>query len=1336
MTRETRVRKWRWLRHIAWILGINVFLIAAFLVVFFGSGLGNPLLRRLIVSGIEKRTGARVELQAVTIHWLSLRATLEGLAIHGKEPAGTEPFFYVEKVQAGLRIDSFWGRKVSLDDLYVKGPRLHVRVEKDGTTNVPVLAHPSSAGKPFRETLLDLHVRQLRVEDGWVLYNEVKTPVAVEGDDLRFALDVGGTREHPLYVGKLDWQSVQFTARRYLPIPANLSAKFTVWREGFTLEQGTLGAGHTHLDAQAEMSGFTEPLWTFRYRGWVDLADVRDDFREPKVPSGRVDIRGEGKFAGGQFHGSGSYAGQEIKLTFDDFHAAGLTSRGNYKIDNAGLEVPDFYAGAAGGRVTGRVTLRFAGVQFRADTHLQDLRLATLLPEIDHHGFPIDALHWDALLSGDTMETWSGPFRHFEIAGQMHWAPPEQVAAGHQPVEADWKIRYRYDPNIFEIEAGEFSTPTSRGSIVGTLAGRGTLLDLHFETAALETYRDFVNAIAGTPSHSAKSVKQIGGNVRWDGKIADAGGETNFIGHIRGERVNYEGVALDYLDGDLTYSPSELSLANGHVRRGTMETQIDGGMALTNWSFLPNNVWSAEVNFEKVPVDNIQDLLGWKYPVQGVLTGQLHGRGTRAEPAVTGLFDLADANVYGLSFNRLRGQINLASDEVRIANAELRFFPPGKEGGGAGIVTGSAGYRFADGNLTAELAGASLPLENFAKLHATKLPVAGQVSFRLKANGPARAPVGAGTFRIVDLRVGQEVIGSFDVALTSDGHTAKAELASAMATGQISGGYTVGLADPYPIDGKVSIKNINLDPFLMSALHVEKFEGHGVADGEIAVNGQLKDVEHVSVDAQLSKLVLNYANVRLENTGPVHLRTSKNELQIDPVTFQGTDTNLQIDGALKFNGQRTVNMHLNGALDLRLISGFVPDLDAHGPAKINASVEGTFERPRITGRVHIENAAARAADFPTGLSAIKGDMVFDANGLFFDNITAEAGGGTLHVFGSVSYADRPIRYDITTRSDGVRIRYPEGMSWQVAGSLRLTGTTSSGVLSGKVGVERVTMSQGLEAAGMLVAAKQGSISGSPTSSGFLRNLQFDVEAASLPDARMEWPGAELEAEASLRVRGTWEHPILLGHIHVLSGDLNFHGNRYQVTRGDVNFANPFRLDPVVNVEATTTIQQYEITLNFTGPSSKLTLAYRSDPPLPGDDIITLLALGQTSSEGAAARSGTSSSTTAGATAIVSEAISSQFGGKLQRLFGITRFRVDPGLNEVGSAGSGQNAAARVTVEQQIARNLTITYVSNVSSTQEQVIQVEYNVNRSVSIVALRDQNGTFGIDVKIKKRFP
>jgi translocation and assembly module TamB len=589
----------------------------------------------------------------------------------------------------------------------------------------------------------------------------------------------------------------------------------------------------------------------------------------------------------------------------------------------------------------------------------------------------------------------------------------------------------------------------------------------------------------------------------------------------------------------------------------------------------------------------------------------------------------------------------------------------------------------------------------------------------------------------VDFRVGQEIIGSFNGDLHSDGRIAKLELHSAMTNGGLSGGYSLGLSDPYPLNGKVNLRNIVLDPFLLAALHVQHITGHGTADGDVAIDGNLKQPESLIVDANFTRLLLNYANVQLENSGPVHFRSSKDEINIEPATFHGTDTNLQIAGNVRFTGRRTVNLNLNGALDLRLLSGLVPDLDARGPAQINAAFEGTLDRPRVTGKVHIENAQARAIDFPTGLSAIKGDLIFDASRLFFEGVTAQVGGGALTLTGSVYYADRPVRFDISAHTDSARIRYPEGMSWQVAGNLRLTGTPDGGVLSGRVQVERVNLTGGLETAGAILGGNQNG-AGPSTGSTFLRNLQFDVEALSTPDARMEWPNAELEADANLRIRGSWEHPILLGHIHVLSGELIFHGSRYRVARGDLNFSNPFQLNPEINFEATTTIQQYEITLNFSGPANKLSLSYRSDPPLPSNDIVTLLALGQTSTEAEVRSGGTGAGAAGvgtGASTLLSEAISSQVGGRLERLFGITRFRVDPGLTEIASTGSEQNAAARITVEQQIARNLVITYVSNVSSTQQQIIQVEYNVNRNVSVVALRDQNGTFGIDVKIKKRF-
>jgi hypothetical protein len=142
-------------------------------------------------------------------------------------------------------------------------------------------------------------------------------------------------------------------------------------------------------------------------------------------------------------------------------------------------------------------------------------------------------------------------------------------------------------------------------------------------------------------------------------------------------------VAGDPLGAGLVAS---LARPGGNVTGLSLQqADLAGNLDLDHWSFRPENEWTAEANLEKVPVESALALVGESYPVAGSLTGQFHGHGTRREPSLTGLFDLADGKVYGLAFNRLRGQLNVQPDEARIGNAELRIFAPGKEAGrGAG----------------------------------------------------------------------------------------------------------------------------------------------------------------------------------------------------------------------------------------------------------------------------------------------------------------------------------------------------------------------------------------------------------------------------------------------------------------------------------------------------------------------------------------------------------------------------------------------------------------------------------------------------------------------------
>jgi len=99
--------------------------------------------------------------------------------------------------------------------------------------------------------------------------------------------------------------------------------------------------------------------------------------------------------------------------------------------------------------------------------------------------------------------------------------------------------------------------------------------------------------------------------------------------------------------------------------------------------------------------------------------------------------------------------------------------------------------------------------------------------------------------------------------------------------------------------------------------------------------------------------------------------------------------------------------------------------------------------------------------------------------------------------------------------------------------------------------------------------------------------------------------------------------------------------------------------------------------------------------------------------------------------LINQALNSTVNSRLQRLFGASRVKIDPqGLaNETNLVRGPQ-----VTVEQQVASNLTLTYSTNVSVSTQQIIQVEYNVSRNISIVALRDQNGVVSFDFRIRRR--
>src|SRR5262249_47312415 len=103
--------------------------------------------------------------------------------------------------------------------------------------------------------------------------------------------------------------------------------------------------------------------------------------------------------------------------------------------------------------------------------------------------------------------------------------------------------------------------------------------------------------------------------------------------------------------------------------------------------------------------------------------------------------------------------------------------------------------------------------------------------------------------------------------------------------------------------------------------------------------------------------------------------------------------------------------------------------------------------------------------------------------------------------------------------------------------------------------------------------------------------------------------AEVEARVDIDLKGTLDEPSVTGHIEASGGTLSFQGNRYTVTRGNIDFVDPFRIQPVIDIEAQSQVRDYTVILSITGRGDNPKLSLRSDPPLPELEIVSLIAGG-------------------------------------------------------------------------------------------------------------------------------
>lgn len=1313
------------------------------LLVLLGGGLALYVLRSdalreriraRIVLELEKATGAKAELARFDFEWFGWRVRVEGLVLHGKEAANQRPYVSIPSAELKLTVRSWFSRDVVLDRLSVDKPEVHIYVDAEGHTNIPSPAKPSGADPVA--SLLKLKIRQLRIAGGIFEYDSRRVPLNIEARDLDAALDweAGPQYRTRLTVGALRLPVVE---------EAQLEGDVLLRAGELKFESVRLRRKQSSVEAKGSMSSFRSPVFDVDFTGTIRPADI------PDSPLHQGQAKVSGKFAypaEGGWRIDGNVEASGLGYRAEKARINGVGVAGPFSVTSSRLWLSGARVTALGGVWQGAATLT-AWESFELEGVLDRMPSARAWAVANDEPLP-----WSGVLTGPLRASGriaGGGVEGMKVSGSLRVEPePGQI-----PVTGEIAASWSQAGNRVDLDTSHFAINNTRVHFRGVL---GDDLEVSLISSSLQDLDGVIQTLTKDPKF----------DLPLDLAQGEATAKVRVSGPIDRPRINgqfdlrnlvYRGVTIDRIESDVALSETGLTLGRIRAARGQTTLRGDLRIPLERWQISFTAPVAAKLELRNADAAELQQLAGLPPRFKMKFGGNLELSGSLEDPSASLRFDGTQLQAAGETFEKTAGSFVLRSGSGGDAVVAGEWLL----GSARGTVDGSFRHPKRDwenGAGSVKFTEKGLELASLQAVRSVRsglagvLSLDGNLSFRLQEGQPRLDRIFA-VARSDNLTLDTEPVGSFRVEANTVGEAIGLSNTLVLEGRRITGSSLVQLDADYNAEGVLRIPRL---PFsLIRRVLDEPDPGkgreplpvQGFVEGEVVWKAPLAAPSRGSADLTVSRLQvrpraealpeseIDTSELVVRNSGPLRLSVDAKAIRIRSARLQALNTDLTVAGLYRFGATNPWELTLNGDADLALLSNFQPNIVANGTASIDASLRGASADPLFGGKMRISNASFFLRDFPNGIDKAEGAVTFERNRVNIQKLTGRTGGGQFEVSGFLGLNQNEVSYRLQARAANVRVRYPEGVSTTFDADLSLTGSSTRSLLAGNILVQRTGFNPRADFASTVGSA--GAPIPAPVGQNeFLRNLLFDIRIRSAPNATIQSSYTQdLSAEADLRLRGSPSKPILLGSVKASQGDVNFFGNRYTVSRGEILFYNVASIQPAVDLNLETRIRGVTVFISVSGPLSKLNVSYRSEPPLLSTDIFALLTVGRaptamgtslpsTSDPNRAAIPGGSSNSLLGV------ALSSAVSSRVEKFFGKSRIKIDPQMTGVENVPQ-----ARLTIEQSISRDVTLTLVTNLSRAQQQLVRLEWDLSREWQLIVVRDENGVFGADFAYRKRF-
>lgn len=756
----------------------------------------------------------------------------------------------------------------------------------------------------------------------------------------------------------------------------------------------------------------------------------------------------------------------------------------------------------------------------------------------------------------------------------------------------------------------------------------------------------------------------------------------------------------------------------------------------------------ADLKIARLPVEQVLAAVKrTNIPAKGLLSATAHVEGTIDRPQGNADLDLSHAVLDNEPIDHVRARVAYLEQSVEIPDFEIVS--------GASNIRLSARYDHPAGNLKSgkiqfNVNSSAINLAGIHTLQAARPGLGGII--KISASGTStlrsaqpRISIGSlnASLSATGISANKKNLGDLNLTANTTGSQMNFKLTSNLAGSSIQGQGVTQLRDDYPVNAQLTFDHVTWNRIedLLGSRSGERPAFDALAAGRLTVNGPVMNLQQLRGSFQLSQLQLlsvpaspaAQSAIVIQNSGPLVATLDRSTVRIQQAHLTGAQTDIQAGGTLSLKA-RILDLKVNANADLAVLQKMNRDITSSGTVMLTTAVRGTTTKPVVNGRLELHSTSLTYASFPNGISNANGTVLFNGATASIRNITADSGGGKISLNGFLGFTDT-LRFGVRAGVKKVRVRFQQGISLVTDADLHLTGQTQASGVSGTVTIDQVTYSPKSDFAGMLLRASPP-VESRKKPSALLQNMKLDVRVRTSPAMSVQASAAEnLQADADIRVTGRPLEPSVLGRVTITEGRLTFLSNTYTVNSGTITFSNPIRIEPVLNMSLETKAKGVDITLAVTGPVDNMKLSYTSDPPLQFQEIVSLLASGKTPTSDPNILANQPSTPPEnlqqmGESALVSKALAQPVASQLQRVFGVSQLKIDPTF----TSGS-ELPQARLTLQQQVASNITFTYVTALNDPNTQIIRIEWAFNHDWSATTSRDENGIFSINIFYKKQF-